>query len=97
MARLIRRHRPRPEVLIALAGVWGFCLVLGGAIATDRGVSPHLGVAGMAAGMWIFAALVADVVYPRADRRIVWTIEGAALVVLFAAGAAGLMSIADVR
>ena len=68
---------------MTLAGLW----LLASAGRGDSGLSPVtrfvLGITALAAGQLVFMCLVADRLFPEANRRVVWWLEVFTCVVLF--------------
>ncbi|MEM9066738.1 MAG: hypothetical protein AAGB51_14760 [Planctomycetota bacterium] len=69
-------------VLMTVGGLW---LLMPGAAPAVLGDMPRavLGVTAVAAGQLVFMCLVADRIFPGAERRTVWWIECFTCVVLF--------------
>ncbi len=91
-------HRTTILTLLALGSAWGLCLVLAGLHAMNLAfradaldpVLISLGVAGVAAGNFVFMEVVADRILPASGRRLRDLAEiAAAGLMVFALAAAG--------
>lgn len=95
-------HRLNMLLLLASAWAWATLLLVGGAILATSRISfgpwsrtnmALVGLAGLAAGMFVFGVIVADRLFPRADRRLTFTFEITTGVMMVLFSIAAILSI----
>jgi hypothetical protein len=77
-------HRLNMLLLFASAWAWATLLLVGGAILATSKISfgpwsrtdmALVGLAGAAAGLFVFGVIIADRLFPKANRKLTFTIE----------------------